>query len=248
MAILKGDLQDDLGNILYPNTSIEQVEGFTSQFNKITGGLDVIPQNFLKAYPKKFYYQNEGKQNLNDIKENFMSYTTTADALINLPPGYGGGAGFLMCYQVYNNQDTCHTVQEFIHTTANLRFYRSYNRDVDVWTDWQQVATTTKVPFSCTAISGYTIYSQDCYTLNDTSYVRIVINKTDGSNMDTVPKHVFTSPKYPTHVTSGNITACLTNTGTTAVDGGTVNVSTSGKCYMICPSDSKSAIISFVIG
>lgn len=59
---------------------------------------------------------------------------------------------------------------------------RKYHRYMvnKVWQAWEPIATTTKTSFLCTAVSGYTITSQNCYMMNGIPHVKISITKTDG--------------------------------------------------------------------
>ncbi len=109
-------------------------------------------------------------------------------------------------------------------------------------------ATTEKTSFLCTAEAGYTIVNQNCFTQNGISYVRLTIKKTDDTIMSTSAVKVFTSPMKPPVALAGALMACKNNNGTAAIGGGCVDMNNSGACYLLCPDNSKSAIISFVIG
>ena len=87
-------------------------------------------------------------------------------------------------------------------TTGNdKKTYKNVKTSGATWSEWQQIATTTKISFLCTATSGYKIDSQDCYKINDTSYIRLTISKADGGTFN-VGNHitVATLPFF-----SGNI-------------------------------------------
>lgn len=52
-----------------------------------------------------------------------------------------------------------------------------------VWQPWQQIATTTKTSFLCTANPGYTIVGQQCYTLNGEAHINVSVKRTDNQTI-----------------------------------------------------------------
>lgn len=109
------------------------------------------------------------------------------------------------------------------------------------WQPWQQIATTTKTSFSCSAKTGYTIVSQNCYTLNGMAYINIAIKKVDGSVFDSVQHALFTSPYYSTSL-HYPINAVFTNgplVGGFAYNGA---IWTDGGCYITLTGNTATQI------
>lgn len=77
---------------------------------------------------------------------------------------------------------------KLIFTVNNGLQYSSFV-DNGYFTGWEPIATTTKTSFLCTAVSGYTITSQNCYIMNGVPYVKISIVKTDGGSFN-VGNHI----------------------------------------------------------
>ena len=71
-------------------------------------------------------------------------------------------------------------------TTAKKMAFRM---NLSAGSAWEDIATTTKTSFLCTAASGYTITSQNCYMMNGVPYVKISIVKTDGGSFN-VGNHI----------------------------------------------------------
>lgn len=80
---------------------------------------------------------------------------------------------------------------------------REYSTGSTIWVNdikngvlqtWQQLATNTKTPFSCTASTGYTILWQDCYILNGRKYINVRIKKSDDTLFEAKQHAIFTTP------------------------------------------------------
>lgn len=91
----------------------------------------------MVGIPATFY--DNCATDLDTIKENMTTWTWTKAALVNLPPGENGGAGFFRCISAYKKSGSqCHAVQEFLNTTTNRRYCRTYNVDNAKWTAWEK--------------------------------------------------------------------------------------------------------------
>lgn len=87
----------------------------------------------------------------------------------------------------------------YMYQRARYVFWnQSYDRVQigGVWKAWQQIATTTKTSFLCTAASGMTITVQNCYTMNGMAYINATVKKTDGSVFGVAQHLLFTTPYY----------------------------------------------------
>lgn len=94
-----------------------------------------------------------------------------SSSVLNLPEPYS----WVMYVIRYNDNFIYHT----IHMGSGRIFFRL--KTSSGWQTWQQIATTTKTPFSCTASTGISILSQNCFIQNDISYIQCTAKKTDGS-------------------------------------------------------------------
>lgn len=66
------------------------------------------------------------------------------------------------------------------------------------FTGWTQIATTTKIPFSCTPSAGFTITAQNCYRINNEIVFNVDIKRTDGADIESKTQHIFSMPYKPT--------------------------------------------------
>lgn len=97
----------------------------------------------------------------------------SSEGTINMPPNCIIGIRYMRKL----NEDN---VAVYVDNTQNGdKWINTWNGST--WLGWQQIATTTKTSFLCTASSGYTIMSQNCYTKNDEFYINMRVKKTDGS-------------------------------------------------------------------
>lgn len=71
----------------------------------------------------------------------------------------------------------------------------------------QQIATTTKTPFYCTAISGYTISSQNCYIKGNRVHIDVSIQLNNGGFFNSTGATVkpISSPHIPIRPTQCSI-------------------------------------------
>lgn len=88
---------------------------------------------------------------------------------------YGGGDSGSMLYQ-----DLTVTNHTAYSSYAN-KYYRRIRFGAK-WSDWQELATTTKTTFTCTPASGYTLSEQVCYKTNNEFYISLKISKTGGAS------------------------------------------------------------------
>lgn len=74
-------------------------------------------------------------------------------------------------------------VHQFFHSNKG-KWFREKN--AEGWTEWQQVATTTKTDILCTPKTGVTIVEQKSYMVNNVVYISIMFKKTDNSAINSI--------------------------------------------------------------
>lgn len=117
--------------------------------------------------------KNISSLDLNTITENGKYW---GNSMSNMPPSISPG---LTCVvDVTRIDGNLWHVRHVLRCDAGI-FERW--KSGEKWRPWEQIATTIKTSFLCTANSGYKIDSQNCYKINDISYIRLAISKTDGS-------------------------------------------------------------------
>ena len=122
------------------------------------------------------------------------------------------------------NNNSLSKVQYFIPYNNTGIYIRTRGYGLSEWMGWQQIATTTKTPFSCTASTGYEIVWQDCYTLNGVKYIHVRMKKINNSVFEVIQHFVFSVPfssaKTITPLTiMPYLNASLTTMGTTQASG-----------------------------
>ena len=97
------------------------------------------PKNFHISSSEIYFNDTSIDRDLNNIRQNLYTQTTSANGLKNLPTGKGGGAGFLEVVQTYKSGNKLsHTIQKFTDTAKNETYIRTYNEDNGTWTDWKE--------------------------------------------------------------------------------------------------------------
>ena len=94
---------------------------------------------------------------------------------------------------------------KLLFTVTNAIQYSGFV-DQGNFSGWQQVATTTKTPFVCTANTGYTIVNQDCYTQNGMAYINIAIKNADSTMFIGGQHQLFSCPYTPKNIIPFSIT------------------------------------------
>lgn len=117
------ELTDRLNDICSPSYPYEYLSG--EYFHKSNNG-----QTFL----------NQTGVDLDTIKENMFTQTTSAMALVNLPFEESGGAGIFECKVVYSANSKRHVIQKFINTSYNIEYTRTCNFDNGNWAAWEVTA------------------------------------------------------------------------------------------------------------
>lgn len=160
MAILKGDLQDDLGNVLYPNTSIDLVEGLADKLNALNND-----RGYLDT--------KEYTGNLNVLMSNGI-YSATSSAQ-NKPIA---SADRFTVY-VVKDGNSVNQIAMCSYSVAFANSNKIFSRTMidGGWSSWRELATTTKTPFSLTANIGV-IVEQNCFSLGGMTQIRATINGT----------------------------------------------------------------------
>lgn len=92
-------------------------------------------------------------------------------------------------YEVYRTTDAAYLTIIAYDTRTTREFTNKCLNGI--WQGWQQIATTTKTPFSCTAQPGYEITATDCYILNNSFNITLKARKTDGSIFAPNVQHMF---------------------------------------------------------
>ena len=108
-----------------------------------------------KSYPKKYFSTIETEKDLDNIKYNLFCYTTAGDNLLNLPSGESGGQGMLEVKCSFAGGVVNHVQQRYTRTVYNRIYERQFNYDQNSWTDWQQIATTSKIN-NLSLLNGWT--------------------------------------------------------------------------------------------
>ena len=79
----------------------------------------------------------------------------------------------------------------------NSIFFRGKPSTSNSWSAWQQIATTTKTPFSCTAGVGFAITAQDCFTMNGMAYINVRVKKIDNTSIGAGQHFLVSNPYVP---------------------------------------------------
>ena len=96
------------------------------------------------------------------------------------------------CEVINPGSTTGYCTQMFTQTVTGTKWRRVCSNGV--WIPWQQIATTTKTVFSCTASTGYEIATQYNYTFNGEFFVNVQVKKADGSSFGVGEYSIFTLP------------------------------------------------------
>lgn len=94
------------------------------------------------------------------------------------------------------------TVYQFFHSNKG-KWFREKN--AEEWTEWQQVATTTKTDILVAPNTGYTITFNKSCKINNIAYINVRVKKTDGSEFISGAQVTpFTLPLTAGGETNGN--------------------------------------------
>ena len=130
--------------------------------------------------------------NQTDISTICASMVNCSIALIDVGNNtnlYPANYGFVTIHKA--NDARCRL--EFSTHSGNILAFATWH-NTSGFSGWQQIATTTKTPFSCTASTGYTILWQDCYILNGRKYINVRIKKSDDTLFEAKQHAIFTTP------------------------------------------------------
>lgn len=140
------------------------------------------------------------------------SSTTLTTSLINKPIEDSGYVEFEV--KSIRALDTKYLVQTFtLRTTSTKpRIFERVSFDAGVtWKDWYEIGTTSKTSVTITPKTGFTIVSNNCYTINNILYINCVVKATSGAivaNKSVV--EIFTIPSNLAHNgVRSTLSACL---------------------------------------
>lgn len=116
------------------------------------------------------------------------------------------------------------------------------------WGAWQTIATTEKVPFSCTAIpgSGHSIAHQVCYVMCGVAHVKVWVIKTDGSTFsNTVAAINLFSTPYPVSTAVNGIVTTWVDYNNNYLGGGSTVIHSDSRAYAFPSVVGKCLILQF---
>lgn len=136
----------------------------------------------------------------NEAVHNGVYHYWSNEGMVNFPSDIGDDKiGTLVVFQ-----GSTFPMQLWSTYTGKL-FYRARGAGATEWSDWHRIATTTKISFSCTAFTGYTLSEQVCYTMNGEFYITFKCTKTDGTAFPTNARvAVATTPMNVIGVTTAS--------------------------------------------
>lgn len=171
--------------------------------------------------------------------ENAMANGSALIASTYMPDStnlYPSVSGTLIINKAVNNR----TKLEFVPYTGGCYFGYMDNG----FKGWEQIATTTKTSFLCTAKPGCAITNQDCYVLNGIAYINIDVVKSDGTVFGVSQHGLFSSPYFKAYnipinaiFTDGVLVAPMMYNGGLWNDGGcyiTISSATAKKITVKC--------------
>lgn len=155
---------------VYPDDLNRYEDGIEELYNRATEQDKQI--NVLSSISFKF------KEDLNkvDIKTITQSGIYRLISCTNAPCSYG-------VLEVTNLTGNLHYT---VIDTINNKMYIMTRRDIGEWTEWAEVATTTKTDILCTPKAGVTIVEQKSYMVNNVVYISIMFKKTDNSAINSI--------------------------------------------------------------
>jgi len=123
------------------STSASNLSSLQTRVDKLYGDNEKLSsEHLIKSYPGKYFSSATTEKDLNNIKYNLITYTTSADKLVNLPSNESGAAGMLEVTQTFlNNGVTQHIIQRFTNANTNTFYMRTYHQDSSTWTAWREL-------------------------------------------------------------------------------------------------------------
>lgn len=202
-------------NPLVPNSLANQIK--TVKENGFNGMLtsDTIQPTDMNSFISKCYYD--------------VVWDTTS--ILNFPPVLKGVTRLKIKVEIFAGEMCRQEIEFQAGAISGGTWYRSL---IDgVWQGWEQIATTTRVPFTCTAKigSGCTLSNQVCYTKNGEFHISLMVAKTD---LTTFAQGVRVEPMSIPFATNGiSIASAMGRIGTEWT--GNVNAFCSGSQFYIIP-------------
>lgn len=179
------DINELNSNIETANTKLTEIDNLTQKVNVLNDD--------------RGYLTSVVVNDANDIRQNgkyILTYTS-----INKPDN---GTDWYVCDATFEILGTTGRLIATCYAGVNMgKTYTRINLH-GTWNDWQEIATTTKTPFTCTAGTGFTILFQDCYKLNGEFVVNLEVKKTDETAFSSVSHNIVaTLPFTPTYTSVG---------------------------------------------
>lgn len=178
MAYLKGELQDDLGNVLYPNTSYDVVQGAPQVKNNLT---ETVAGNALDAVQGKILSDKAitaqggvwANVDLNTLKTNGIYYVSNPEGHTNAPNS--------LCKYIIVTVYSAHSnyiVQEITDINGKYKYFRSMASGS--WSDWKEQVVGDMV--NPTLLASGVFSTGNTITLSQalTNFSRVVITYHDG--------------------------------------------------------------------
>ena len=165
-------LSYDSGKIAFEKSD-RNFTGLEQQINVLSGNLNGFKfYKDLKEINLSFTNQTDIATICAGMKVNSIALVDVGNNTALYPTNYG----FVTIYKL---SDSRCRLEFSSHSNGTIAFGTWHTSSG--FTGWQQIATTTKTSFSCTAASGYTISEQVCYLLNGEFYISLKIAKSNGS-------------------------------------------------------------------
>lgn len=138
-----------------------------------------------------------------------------SSSVLNLPESYS----WVMDVIRYNDN----FIYQKIHMGSGRIFFRF--KTSSGWQPWQEIATTTKTPFSLTPMTGFTVLANDCYVINNIAYIKATIKKDSGYFTDST---VYAKSPYYKGITALSCFGAVYSSGVKGV-GVQTYISTDGQ-------------------
>lgn len=198
MAYVKKTYQE--GGLVTPEDMNRIETGIADNENKI----NILLNEFIKTVK----FKNISSKNLWEITESGI-YLTDSSEVQDLPTGWSQGRHLLIVFSVPNNISYSGQIIIPYRNATSTAKKMAFRICLNEGSVWQELATITKTPFSCTARTGITITDSNCYTINGQAYIWVRVKKTDGSafaqNLNTFIVDLPFTPKKNTPLSISTI-------------------------------------------